>query len=66
MLKSEDDISVKIGLAPVAITALAVALKLNEGIITSSPVFISRDRSDANNAEVPEFTATACLTFKYF
>ena len=48
-------------MAPVAITALAVAVKLNDGTSTSSPDLIPKDNNDAYKAEVPEFTATAYL-----
>ena len=53
--------STNTGVAPVATTALAVAVKLNEGTIISSPDFISSDKSDPYNAEVPELIATAYL-----
>ena len=51
--------STNTGLAPTEITALAVATKVNDGMRTSSPYFISRASKAACNAAVPEFTATA-------
>ena len=49
--------STKIGVAPVSETELAVAAKLKDGTMTSSPGPMPRASSDICRAEVPEFTA---------
>jgi hypothetical protein len=52
-------------LAPAAITEFAVATKVKEGSITSSPGLTPIDNKDAWSAEVPELTAITCFTLTY-
>ena len=54
--------SAKTGVAPVMITASAVATKVNAGNIISSPNFTPAAKRAAWRAAVPVFTAMACLT----
>ena len=57
MQKVLGSISAKTGTAPVRATALAVAAKVKEGKIISSPGPTAADNYPRCNAEVPEFTA---------
>ena len=50
--------SANTGVAPVSATELAVAAKVNDGTITSSPGPIPLARRPRWRPEVPEFTAT--------
>ena len=52
--------SAKTGSAPTRRTALAVAAKVKDGTITSSPGPIPSASSERWSAEVPELTATQC------
>ena len=52
--------SANTGLPPASTTELAVAAKVNDGTITSSPDFLPAARNAMCNAEVPEFTAMLC------
>ena len=54
------------GLAPVEETALAVAIKLNEGTMISSPFFMFKERREACKAAVPELTAIVNFDFVNF
>ncbi len=58
MQKLSGSISTKTGVAPVSATAFAVAAKVKDGTITSSPAPMPRASSAMCSAEVPEFTAT--------
>jgi hypothetical protein len=50
--------SAKTGVAPVRATELAVAAKVNEGTMTSSPAVTPLDSRPRCSPEVPELTAT--------
>src|SRR5579875_3734128 len=58
-------ISAKTTSAPTALTAFAVAAKVKDGSMTSSPCCILHAISDARRAEVPELTAITSLTLRY-
>ena len=61
MLYVTGSMSTKTGLAPVRATLFAVAAKVKDGTITSSPGPMPRESNARCNAEVPEFTATQFL-----
>src|SRR5579884_722393 len=58
-------ISAKTTSAPTALTAFAVAAKVKDGSMTSSPCCILHAISDARRAEVPELTAITSLTVRF-
>ena len=53
--------SQKTGVAPASKTALAVAIKVKFGTITSSPIPMFKDFKQQNIAAVPLHTAIACF-----
>ena len=57
-VKSSSAMSAKTGVAPVSATEFAVAAKVNEGTMTSSPAPMPLDNRPRCRPEVPEFTAT--------
>ena len=57
-VKSSAEMSANTGMAPVRATELAVAAKVNDGTITSSPAPIPQDSRPRCRPEVPELTAT--------
>ena len=66
MVHVSGSISVKTGLAPTYLTALAVATQVVSGTITSSPFLISQDLSIKCIAPVQLEVGIAYLTLKYF
>ena len=58
MQKVIGSISTNTGVAPVRATEFAVAAKVKEGTITSSPLPIPSESNAICKAEVPELTAT--------
>ena len=56
--KSSASMSAKTGVAPVSATELAVAAKVNDGTMTSSPALTPADSRPRCRPDVPELTAT--------
>ena len=61
MLYVTGSMSTNTGFAPANATLFAVAAKVKDGTITSSPGPIPRESKARCRAEVPEFTATQFL-----
>ena len=63
---NDSSIDVILGIAPISRIASIVAIKLNDCVITSSPLFTFNDFKPIFIAAVPDETIKQYLTLKYF